>query len=86
MRRRFEIFRGLPKVLLVVIITVTQERLASSTPPQDLIKIRWQIGRPITCLCLSPIAVVTIWSMFSKMAHISRDFILYSRSDSLHSF
>lgn len=50
MRRRFEIFRGLPKVLLVVIITVTQERLASSTPPQDLIKIRWQIGRPVTCL------------------------------------
>ena len=50
MRRRFEIFRGLPKVLLVVIITITQERLASSIPPQDLIKIRWQIGRPITCL------------------------------------
>lgn len=49
MRQHFEMFRGLAKVLLVVIIMVTQESLSSLTSPKYLIKIRWQIGRSIKC-------------------------------------
>ena len=79
---------GYPRYCLLLLLPLHRKGLPLQHHPRIWLKLGGKLAGLLRAfLCsLSPIAMVTVWSMFSKMAQISRDFILYSRSDLLHSF